>query len=278
MVRKIVIELNTDIDVPSEISINPNGEQATSLFLEALIDHGMAEPRIHTADSIDTTDMVMSELKSVTVGFTPRSDYQPKPQTPVIIDNKNREAFADILRTSTPIDGDAIRKKLNGRWDTSHCRAQIFTQAGTTDVRTAEVLANFYCAAESRDWTGMAANLLPDVTVTVFEKVWGAGLHSTTNIPDFIQTFRDQYEESFFIDVTWACIQTTRAMVEFCIWSNGVVTNSALTQYSFEIVDGVPMFSSIYNHSVGSNDDVIYGEDGTLQWTPLGPSSGERIS
>jgi ketosteroid isomerase-like protein len=251
--------------LPEGLTVHMEGNAAKAF--RAIIDYGSVV-EMAGVESGGHHDTVMSELKSVNVWFNPKTDFNLRQNTPVIIDSRMVGAFEDILQASTPIDSDTLRKKFNPKaWVNSHCRAQIFSQTATTDIRTAEVIANYFRAVEDSDFTAMESMLAPDVTCRVPENFYDFGETRTREhyLAQLIP-FRKQYKELWF-DVTWAYVQSTRAVIEFCLWSDNKVVCSGLTQYSFEIVDNVPLIYSIYSHSRSTDGSVLAAEDGTLQWT-----------
>ena len=255
--------------LPEGSTVHMEGNAAKAF--RAIMDYGFVVESAGVEDGghHEVHDTVMSELKSVTVWFNPRSDYKLRPNTPVIIDSKRVGAFEDILQSSTLIDTDYIRKKIRGHWSTSACRAQIFTQPGTTDVRTANTIANYFRAIENSDFTAVESMLAPDMTCRVPENFYSqVEMRSRDEYLAQVIPLRQRYKELWF-DVTWAYVQSTRAVIEFCLWSEGKIVCSGLTQYSLEIVDDVPIIYSIYSHSVNADGSVIAAEDGTLQWTRL---------
>ena len=267
VVKAVSILFKQGSNLPGVIEVGPEGQQILQHALNEMLQHGLAT-FVEEASSIDDINTVMSDLKSVNVWFNPETDFNLRPNTPVIIDSRMVGAFEDILQASTPIDSDTLRKKFNPKaWVSSHCRAQIFSQTATTDIRTAEVIANYFRAVEDSDFTAMEEMLAPDVTCRVPENFYDFGETRTREhyLAQLIP-FRKQYKELWF-DVTWAYVQSTRAVIEFCLWSDNKVVCSGLTQYSFEIVDNVPLIYSIYSHSRSTDGSVLAAEDGTLQWT-----------
>ena len=115
----------------------------------------------------------------------------------------------------------------------------------------------------------MESMLAPDMTCRVPENFYSqVEMGTRDEYLGQVIPFRQRYQELWF-DVTWAYVQSTRAVIEFCLWSDGKIVCSGLTQYSLEIVDDVPIIYSIYSHSVNADGSVIAAEDGTLQWTRL---------
>ena len=256
--------------LPEGSTVHMEGNAAKAF--RAIMDYGFVVESAGVEDGghHEVHDTVMSELKSVTVWFNPRSDYKLRPNTPVIIDSKRAGAFEEILSASTPIDSDTLRKKFNPRkWKNTHCRPQIFSQPGTTDIRTANAIANYFRAIEQSDFTAMESMLAPDMTCRVPENFYSqVEMGTRDEYLAQVIPLRQRYKELWF-DVTWAYVQSTRAVIEFCLWSDGKIVCSGLTQYSLEIVDDVPIIYSIYSHSVNADGSVIAAEDGTLQWTRL---------
>ena len=270
MSRNIVLQLNTDLQLPQKISFSAQGERALRIIIESLLAQGLASVSSEVPEALKEETNI-SELKSVTVWFEPSEDHTLKPNAPVILNDVNASAFEDILKSSTLIDTDIILKKIRGHWSTSACRAQIFAQPGTTDIRTANTIANYFRAIEQSDFTAVESMLAPDMTCRVPEKFYSqVEMRSRDEYLAQVIPLRQRYKELWF-DVTWAYVQSTRAVIEFCLWSEGKVVCSGLTQYSFEIIDDVPIIYSIYSHSVNADGSVIAAEDGTLQWTQLNP-------
>jgi hypothetical protein len=270
MSRNIVLQLNTDLQLPPIISLSAQGEKALRVIIESLLAQGLASVHEEVHESLNEKT-VMSDLKSVNVWFNPETDFNLRQNTPVIIDSRMVGAFEDILSASTPIDSDTLRKKFNPKaWVSSHCRAQIFSQTATTDIRTAEVIANYFRAIENSDFTAVESMLAPFLTCRVPEKFYDfAEMRTREEYLGQLIPYRQKHKELWF-DVTWAYVQSTKAVIEFCLWSEGKVVCSGLTQYSFQLIDNVPIIYSIYSHSVNADGSVLAAEDGTLQWTQLG--------
>ena len=269
VVKAVSILFKQGSNLPGVIEVGPEGQQILQHALNEMLQHGLAT-FVEEANSIDDINTVMSELKSVNVWFNPETDFNLRQNTPVIIDSRMVGAFEDILQASTPIDSDTLRKKFNPKaWVSSHCRAQIFSQTATTDIRTAEVIANYFRAIENSDFTAVESMLAPFLTCRVPEKFYDfAEMRTREEYLGQLIPYRQKHKELWF-DVTWAYVQSTKAVIEFCLWSEGKVVCSGLTQYSFQLIDNVPIIYSIYSHSVNADGSVLAAEDGTLQWTQL---------
>ena len=212
-------------------------------------------------------EVVGADLRAIVVWYKPGPANPVHLGTSAILDTEESKAFETILEASTTIDGYAIQGKFRpDSWKNTHCRAQIFSQMGTTDYRSAELLASLYQRIELRDWSGLQNILSPKLDAEVPADLWSLPVKHTTDAESFITLlaeWRDKYDETWF-DVTQAYVYSSRALVEFRIWDQGEIVGAALTEYSFEHIDSRPVIARIHNHSRGKGD--VVGLDGSIQW------------
>jgi hypothetical protein len=209
------------------------------------------------------------ELQSVTVWFTPQQETL-EPGSCILLDPTISAGFEIMATASSRFESSKIIKKFNpATWKNTHCRAQIFSQKGTTDIRTADALAKFYRCIELRDWDSLSKCLMPNLTTVIANGVFDHGVDMTTGIDEYINNVKvwsNHYPDTTWFDVVQAFISTDKALVEFRIWCEGVAVIAGLSQYQFEVVDNTPTISTIFNHSSITHGSLHLTKDGMIDW------------
>jgi len=209
---------------------------------------------------------VAEDLRAITVWYKPsRPDLNLG--TAIILDDTLSAGFEVLGGASTRFDCEILSTKYHTTDARSCCRAQIFSQRGTTDIRTADMLARFYRCIEGRDWEGVGECLAPGFDARLPTDVFGSNaLCDKTAYLKNLEQWAEQFPFTTWMDVTQAFVATTRALIEFRIWSDNKVIGAGLSQYRVEIIDDIPQISSIYAHSLTLSGGGVY-EDGTVDWS-----------
>ena len=209
------------------------------------------------------------ELQSVTVWFSPQKETL-EPGSSIILDPTISAGFEIMATASSRFESSKVLKNFNpAKWRNTHCRAQIFSQKGTTDIRTADAMAKFYRCIEQRDWDSLSKCLMPGLTTVIAPGVFEHSVETTIGKDEYVDNVKvwsAHYPETTWFDIVQAFISTDRALIEFRIWCEGVAVVAGLSQYRFEVVDNTPMISTIYNHSRITDGSLQLTKDGVIDW------------